>query len=221
MWRIWARSHRTRSISRRPPPNVAQLFGSARRTRRQIGLAVERGVKNRGAGGGARNEALACRLMNMSALLLLAIAARPSSDTLWSSSRVRRTRMPSRLSIAALTRRATASVEILLLRAAGAFHPVVLAAVSGIDRNGPERSDRCAERRQIGRDGWRGSRRGRRRRTGRRLRIGLAPPSARSSFASSCRALSVVARNVANRGPRSTISVAGSITRIACNNACG
>ena len=59
----------------------------------------------------AASSALACRLTKRSALLLLAIAVRSSTGTLRSSSRVSRTRMPSRASITPLTRRATASVR--------------------------------------------------------------------------------------------------------------
>ena len=55
-----------------------------------------------------RIDALACRLMNRSALLLFAIAVRSSIGMLRSSSRVRSTRTPSRPSIADFTRRAIA-----------------------------------------------------------------------------------------------------------------
>ena len=58
-----------------------------------------------------RGEPFACRLMNRSALLLLAMAARPSASMLLSSC-VSSTRMPRRPSMAPLTRRATDSVTV-------------------------------------------------------------------------------------------------------------
>ena len=115
-------------------------LGRERRARRVAGIAARtrrsRSTRPQVAG---RSEALACRLMNRSALLLLAIAVRSSIGTLRSSSRVSRTRMPSRASIAPLTRRATASVRSFSFVPSGALRAFVVAAVAGIDGDGANR----------------------------------------------------------------------------------
>ena len=79
-------------MSRSPPPNTGTRCGSsACRACASSGNAATRMDAPEVAG---RNDALACRLMNRSALLLLATAVRASNGTSRSSSRVRNTRMP-------------------------------------------------------------------------------------------------------------------------------
>ena len=85
-------------MSRVPPPKTGS--GSLRRcaTRsRRVAVLVEAQVEDLGAATWrVADDALACRLMNRSALLLLATAARSSSPTVASPSRVSSTRTPSR-----------------------------------------------------------------------------------------------------------------------------
>ena len=123
-------------MSRKPPPKVGTRSPAA-----FAGLAVASSNAAQKIDAPLvvfRIDALACRLMNRSALLLFAIAVRSSIGTLRSSSRVSSTRTPSRASIDAFTRRAT--------RASGPFpsrrralHALVVAAMAGIDRDGADR----------------------------------------------------------------------------------
>ena len=88
-----------------PAAERRQPLGAARRrglARRFVERRRRRSTRRSPIAGTMRS---ACRLMNRSALLLLAIAVRSSIGTLRSSSRVSSTRMPSRPSIAAFTRR--------------------------------------------------------------------------------------------------------------------
>ena len=139
-----------------------------------------------------RIDALACRLMNRSALLLFAIAVRSSIATFRSSSRVSRTRSPSRASMTPFTRRAIASVTSFSLAPAGALDAGVLAAVARIDGDGVDRRARPARRTAAARAAAAAAASRRRRRAGRRAPGGdgvsrLRAPADRSPAARSCR----------------------------------
>ena len=96
--------------SRRPRPAPC---GAARRPARRLVAVRRRGRACTPARRAppARTDQLACRLMNRSALLLLASSVRRSTVTSSSPSRVSSTRRPSRPSMAALRRRAICSVR--------------------------------------------------------------------------------------------------------------
>ena len=131
-----------------------------------------------------RSDAFACRLMKRSALLLFAIAVRSSIGTFRSSSRVSRTRMPRRASMAAFARRATASVRSFSFAPPAPCAPSSSPPWPGIDRDRADAERRLAERRAARSGGGCGcARRGggaarRRRRS--------APAGRRSPAASSC-----------------------------------
>ena len=96
----------------------------------------------------AASTPLTCRLMNRSALLLLASDVRSSIGTLRSSSRVSSTRRPRRASMTPFSRRATASVRSFSFAPSAPFDALVVAAVAGIDRDRADRRRRLTERRR-------------------------------------------------------------------------
>ena len=137
--RVCAISHRITSISRVPPPKTGIATPSDSATRRASSSARSRLRKKTSAPAAVRrSEALAWRLTNTSALLLFANAARSSSGSVRSSSRVSSTRAPRRVSRRALDATRDGQRQRLLQRAARALGPVLVAAVTRIDH------DRCA-----------------------------------------------------------------------------
>ena len=159
-WRNCARSHGTSSMSRSAAAERRQPLRRERCARRCSASRAKRGREDRSRPpASSRSEAFACRLMNRSALLLLAMRRCDRR----SARRGRRRASAARgcrgaPSIAALSRRATASVEIFFLRAARALHALVVAAVAGVDRNRADRRGRLRRTRAAARAaGRRGS----------------------------------------------------------------
>ena len=139
-------------MARVPPPSAGK------RDRRPIrpGVAPRRcrdrrsGSRPRRPSSPGARAALAWMLRKTSAFWLLAYADRSSSVIVRSSSRVRKTRRPSRLSIIVSQPAGDGQRDVLLERAARAARAGLVAAVAGVDhdRAHARRGRRQRERRQ-------------------------------------------------------------------------
>ena len=147
-------------VARAAAEDGQRLAVALRRALRLRAVVVEAQVEDLAPGRRVRTDAFACRLMNTSALLLLATAARSSRPTVWSPSRVRITRTPSRPSIAAFSRRATLSVTSFS-RAPRPAAPPPCAASPCVEAHATETRPRRGLQQPRGRRRGRGWRRGR------------------------------------------------------------